>query len=82
MGRLLANSLVWILLSILGHWLVRRWGMYWYFGSAGLMTVALWVLMLRLGAALLRFHPRLIPARAQPRQPQRIRRVILEEERW
>jgi hypothetical protein len=79
MGRLWVASVGWVVVAILAHGLVRHWSMYWAFGSAGLMTMALWLLALRTGAWLWSRHPPVVPI---VRHPRYTRRIILEEETW
>ena len=74
MGKRWLVAVGWVVVWVGVHWLVRSWGMWWTFGTAGALTVACWLLLCRTCVVL--FTPR-EPA---PGPPRVIRRVILEEE--
>jgi hypothetical protein len=72
---------VWIIVWSLVFFWVRWWGMYWAFGAAGALTTAIGLTVWRTLALL--FGPRHAYRHALPaRRPQRVRRIIIEEECW
>ena len=75
MGKRWLVAVGWVVVWLGVHVLVRSWGMWWAFGTAGALTVAGWILLRRTCAVL--FASRLPVASGSPRI---IRRVILEEE--